>query len=374
MALPDECEMVVVGGGLVGAALAWGLARIGIRTVVLDGEDLDARASRANFALVWVQGKGVDAPRYALWSKASAELWPVFSDALAADTGIDVVLRQRGAFSFALCRRELDDLCRDLEAIADQTCGKAAPYEVLSAAETRARVPAVGGDVVGSVYSSADGHVNSLRLFRALHVGMKHRGVDYRAHHAVERIEPAADGFRLAGRWGQLSARRIVLAAGLDNARLAPMVGLSTPLVCSKGQILVTEKCRPFFDHASATIRQADEGGVMIGDSEETASRTVATNQDISTVLANRAVRVFPGLADLNVVRSWAGFRVKTQDGLPIYEQSASHPGAFVAVCHSGVTLAANHALVLASQIAAGALSPDLAPFHSRRFHVCENP
>jgi glycine/D-amino acid oxidase-like deaminating enzyme len=84
-------------------------------------------------------------------------------------------------------------------------------------------------------------------------------------------------------------------------------------------------------------------------------------------------MRVFPCLADLNVVRSWTGYRVKTQDGFPIYEQSASHPGAFIAVCHSGVTLAANHALVVAPQIAAGSLSPDLVPFHSRRFHASEN-
>ncbi len=65
----------------------------------------------------------------------------------------------------------------------------------------------------------------------------------------------------------------------------------------------------------------------MIGDSQETHTDRIATNQDISAVLANRAVRTFPHLADVNVIRSWAGFRVKTPDGLPIYEQSESHPG-----------------------------------------------
>ena len=373
MPLLDESDIAVVGGGLVGAALAWGLARAGLKTTVLDGADLDPRASRANFALVWVQGKGLHAPHYALWSKASAERWPAFAAALAEDTGIDVALSQRGAFSFALSQDELDALAAELQTISIETGGAAAPCEILSAEETRRRVPQIGPDVVGAAYSPADGHVNSLRLFRALHAAMRHRGVDYRAGHAVERIDPEAGGFRLSGPYGTVFARRIVLAAGIDNQRLAPMVGLTAPLKRSKGQILVTEKCRPFFDYASATIRQADEGGVMIGDSEETHTAAIATNQEISAVLANRAMRVFPCLADLNVVRSWAGFRVKTQDGFPIYEQSAAHPGAFVAVCHSGVTLAANHALVVAPQIAAGALSPDLALFHSRRFHVSEN-
>ncbi|WP_304951722.1 FAD-binding oxidoreductase [Shinella sp. NM-101] len=373
MPLLDESDIAVVGGGLVGAALAWGLARAGLKTMVLDGADLDPRASRANFALVWVQGKGLHAPHYALWSKASAERWPAFAAALAEDTGIDVALSQRGAFSFALSQGELDGLAAELEEIAVETGGAAAPYEILTAQETRRRLPLVGSDVVGAAYSPADGHVNSLRLFRALHAAMRRRGVDYRPVHAVERIEPERNGFRLIGAYGAISARRIVLAAGTDNQRLAPMVGLHAPLKRSKGQILVTEKCRPFFEYTSATIRQADEGGVMIGDSEETHTSAIATNQDISVVLANRAMRVFPCLADLNVVRSWTGYRVKTQDGFPIYEQSASHPGAFIAVCHSGVTLAANHALVVAPQIAAGTLSPDLAPFHSRRFHASEN-
>ncbi len=59
-----------------------------------------------------------------------------------------------------------------------------------------------------------------------------------------------------------------------------------------------------------------------------------------------------------------------TADGFPIYEQSADHPGAFVATCHSGVTLAANHALAVAPMIAAGRLDADLDVFSARRFDV----
>lgn len=370
MTTADPWEIAVIGGGLVGASIAWGLARCGLRPLVLDGADLDPRASRANFALVWVQGKGLGAPRYALWSLSSAGHWPALAQALHADAGIDVALRQRGAFTFALSRAELDGHRGEMETIVRETNGAAAPYEVLDAAEARDRLPALGPEVAGAIYSPADGDVNALRLFRALHAALRARGGGYRAHRRVERIEPLSDGFRLSGAWGEVVAHRVVLAAGLDNARLAPMVGLRAPLKRSKGQVLVTERCAPFFPYTSATIRQTDEGGVMIGDSEETDTASIATNQDISAVLANRAIRVFPALADLNVVRSWSGFRVKTLDGLPIYEQSAAHPGAFLALCHSGVTLAANHALVVAPQIAAGALSPDLAFFHSRRFHV----
>ena len=94
----------------------------------------------------------------------------------------------------------------------------------------------------------------------------------------------------------------------------------------------------------SATLRQADEGGVMIGDSQEADASSIATSQDISTVLAGRATRTFPQLSQVNVLRSWVGFRVKTPDGLPIYDASSIHPGACVVMCHSGVTLAPLHA------------------------------
>ena len=88
--------------------------------------------------------------------------------------------------------------------------------------------------------------------------------------------------------------------------------------------------------------------------------------------MAARAVRMFPRLAALNVVRTWAALRVMTKDGFPIYDQSESCPGAFVATCHSGVTLAAGHALFLAPMLAAGALAPELAVFSARRFDVSQ--
>ncbi|MCA1441916.1 FAD-binding oxidoreductase [Ensifer sp. IC4062] len=364
----QEADLTIVGGGLVGASIAWGLARSGAKPLVLDGSDLDLRASRANFALVWVQGKGLHAPHYALWSERSAREWPIMAEALLEDSGVDVGLVQRGGFTFALSNEELEAMRTDMECIAMETAGRAQSFEVLNRAETRARVPHLGRDVVGSVYSAADGHVNALRLFHALHIAMDRKGVTYRPNYKVDAIEPVDDGFILKGEGFSILSRKIVLAAGLDNERLAPMVGLACPLKRSKGQILVTEKCKPFLPCLSPTIRQTDEGGIMIGDSEETDTASIATSSDISAVLASRAIRIFPALADLNVVRSWSGFRVKTADGVPIYDQSVG--GAFLVACHSGVTLAANHSLVVAPQIAASRLADDLSPFSARRFHA----
>jgi len=354
----------------VGTAIAWGLAQSGLRPMLLDGEDLSLRASRANFALIWVQGKGLGAPHYARWTIQSARLWPTFAQELRDVTGIDVALKQTGAFTFCLDERELKMFTEDVEAVERELGCDAPEHVVLDHQETARMVPSIGQDVIGSIYSPMDGDVNSLRLFRALHKGIIELGAFYEPHCEVASIIPQNGGFIVSGTWGEVFAERVVLAAGNGNAELAQSVGLNAPAVRSKGQILVTEKCAPFFPYTSATLRQADEGGVMIGDSHETDTDRIATKQDISAVLANRAVRTFPQLADVNVIRSWAGFRVKTPDGLPIYEQSESYPGAYVIMCHSGVTLAASHAQIIAQEIAADAKQLAGDAFSGRRFHV----
>jgi glycine/D-amino acid oxidase-like deaminating enzyme len=365
-----EPDMTVVGGGLVGAAIAFGLAQRGARVLVLDEGDRALRASRANFALVWVQSKGLGMAQYSAWSKGSAEKWPKLAALLREATGIDVALDQPGGFALCLSDAEMEARITQVRRLQAQPGAPQYPYEVLDHQGTRRTLPQIGKDVVGSIYCPLDGHVNSLRLFRALHVAMGALGVDYRPECAVERIELRDGGFRLTGPWGEVRSARIVLAAGLGNARLAPMVGLHAPVKPSKGQILVTEKLAPFLRHPMGTIRQTDEGGVMMGDSQEDLGfDTVVTNPVIS-VMAERAMRSFPLLRDANVVRTWSALRVMSPDGFPIYEQSATHPGAFVATCHSGVTLAAAHALTLAPDIQDGALPAALACFDTRRLHV----
>lgn len=366
----NEGDVVVLGGGVVGGAIALGLARSGARVIVLDEGDVALRASRGNFALVWVQSKGLGMPDYAFWTMRSARDWHGLSAILRDETGVDVAHSQPGGFIPCLSETELDKRVTAMRRLHNLPGLADFPYEVLDHPETKRRLPDIGKDVVGALYSPLDGHVNSLKLFRALRAAGAGRGVDYRPNHAVTTIAAGDGGFRVSGSWGEIGAGKVVLAAGLDNARLAPMVGLEAPVKPSKGQIIVTEKTAPFLHHPLVTIRQTDEGGVMIGDSQEDRGFDTVVGQPVISVMAERAVRTFPRLAGLNVVRTWSALRVMSPDGYPIYEQSRSHPGAFLATCHSGVTLAANHVLTLAPAILDGALPEAVGSFSARRFHV----
>lgn len=366
-----DFDVAVIGGGLVGGAVAWGLARLGQRVAVLDEGDIAYRASRGNFALVWVQSKGLGMPEYAAWTVRSARGWPGLADALRAQTGIDVALRQPGGLHLALSERELEERAAQMRRLHNQPSMIRYDYEMLERERVRAMLPQIGPEVAGASYCPLDGHVNSLRLFRALHAGLQAFGASYLPNRAVARIEARDGGFAVETAGGTVRAGKVVLAAGNGNARLAPMVGLGAPVRPLRGQVIVTEKARPFLHYPVSTVRQTDEGGVMIGDSQEEAGFDTAVGTGVLSTMAERAIRKFPLLGRLNVVRTWSALRVMTPDGFPVYDQSRTHPGAFLATCHSGVTLAANHALVLPRLIVAGRLpAEEFDVFSARRFDV----
>jgi glycine/D-amino acid oxidase-like deaminating enzyme len=364
-------DVAVIGGGVVGLAVARGLAGQGLSTVILDEGDVARRASRGNFALVWVQSKGLGLAPYGAWTARSADLWASFAAALRSETGLDPAHQRPGGYVLALSERELDDRRAAMMRTHNQPGWEPIPWEVHDRAEIARRMPAVGPEVVGGIYCPLDGHANSLRLFRALHASARARGAHYRPEQRVQDITPLpGGGFRIVTEAGAIEAGRVVLAAGLGNARLAPMVGLAAPVRAQRGQVMVTEKTAPFLTHPMATIRQTDEGGVMIGDSKEEAPADERAAPGVLAAMARRAVRMFPVLGGLNVVRSWGALRVMSPDGFPIYDQSETAPGAFVVTCHSGVTLAAAHSELLAPMIAGGALGEQVAPFSARRFDV----
>jgi glycine/D-amino acid oxidase-like deaminating enzyme len=370
-----DYDVIVIGGGLVGVSIAWGLSTCGYRIAVVDESDVAYRAARANFGLVWSSSKGLGNAAYSRWSRTSTANWHQLAAALKAETGVDTGFVQSGGFSIRLTSTELERGIESMAKLADQPGMEAEgtpplEYEILDQAETRRRLPLVGETVAGAIFSPLDGHANPLRLFMSFHKALSQRGVHYLPHRKTAAISHRGGTFELVGDGWRLSAGKIVLAAGIGNTALAPMVGLNVPLSPSRGQIIVTERIKPFLSHATGYLRQTDEGSVLIGESKEATIDHQRPRGPITAVLAERAVRTFPLLKDAKAVRIWAAFRVVTPDGYPIYEQSESFPGAFACTCHSGVTLAANHALVLPRQISAGALSDDLSAFHSRRFHV----
>lgn len=370
--IPRTHDAIVIGGGLVGGAIACGLAEQGLATLLLDEGDIAHRASRGNFGLIWVQSKGLGAPHYQRWSRLSAEAWPALAADLAAQTGIDTGLDQPGGLHLCLSETEFAERAARMERMRQEAGNLGFDYRMLTRAEVADRMPGIGPEVVGASYTPYDGHAGPLMLLRALHAAFLAAGGTYHPGAPIASIDAAPDDFRVVAGDAAFRAPRLVLAAGLGNAALAPLVGLVAPLRPERGQILVTERTRRLLPMPTVSVRQTAEGSLLIGESKEDGGfDTLTQSPSVLGGMARRAVRAFPWIAELNVVRAWAALRVMAADGLPIYDQSRRFPGAFLANCHSGVTLAAAHRGVLAPMIAAGALAPEMAPFSADRFaHV----
>lgn len=359
-----EADWAIVGGGVVGLSLAWGLVARGRRVVVIDGGDGGFRASRGNFGLVWVQGKGAACPAYARWTRASAAAWGDFAAELAEATGIDPGLRQDGGLDIHLSEETLAAkvrLCEGLRAALGDY-----PFEVLGHNALRREEPAIGPSVAGAVLHPEDGHANPLRLLRALAAGVRARGGTVLTGHAVVAVTPG-DGFAVTCADGTMvRAVRVVLAAGLGSAALGPTLGFKARIRPQRGQILITEKLPPLLRRPANTIRQVDEGGVQIGDSKEEVGPDDGVTGPVLSAIAARAVRTFPALERAQVVRAWGALRVMSPDGLPVYQESPAHPGAFLVTCHSGITLSAAHARLLPAWLE-GASAPELEIFGEAR-------
>jgi glycine/D-amino acid oxidase-like deaminating enzyme len=211
-----------------------------------------------------------------------------------------------------------------------------------------------------------------LRLLTALHDAIIHWGGRLRGGCLVHSVRTNGTGFDVDLGSAVISTDRVVLAAGLGSKRIARDLGLELPIRPQRGQLLVTERIEPCIPLPLHSVRQTREGTVMIGATHEEAGFDSSTTADAGAALSARAIRCFPGLGQVSLVRQWAGLRVMTPDSYPVYAESESQPGAFVATCHSGVTLAAMHAGPLAGALLAEAKPAFFDQFSPGRFDVSQ--
>ncbi len=364
-----ETDYAIIGGGVVGLSVAWGLLKRGLTVTVLDGEDGSFRASRGNFGLVWVQSKGMDQPRYAKWSQQSAAIWAEFAEELGHNTGQAVPLEQKGGYDFHFSEETLEATVAKYEALKAKLGGDY-PYEVLGHNALRKEEPHIGPKVVGAILHHQDGHANPLMLLKSLAADVRRMGGRVLTGKTVTDVAKP-DGFRVTCADGTVvSAGKVILSAGLGAAVLGPKMGFEAPVRPQRGQVLITEKLPKLINRPSLIARQVDEGGIQIGATNEEVGTDDRVTQPGLSGLAAEAIAAYPALAKAQLVRSWGALRVLSPDGLPIYQESPEMPGAYLVTCHSGITLAAAHARFLPDWLEGTGDAPDLEVFSEARFAV----
>ena len=192
----NTADILVIGGGVIGAAVAYGLAERGAQVTLLDQGGSAPNASRGNFGLVWVQGKGLGMPRYAQWTLEAAQTWPKFSADLLEETGIDVDYQQPGGFEVCLGEEEFSLRKAELEQLRQETANCVAnsvgidKCEMLNSRNMQELIPEMrlGDFVSGASFSTLDGHLNPLLLLSALTAAIKKSGTSYYPEQQVESI------------------------------------------------------------------------------------------------------------------------------------------------------------------------------------------
>jgi len=369
----DEYDVLIVGAGVVGTAIGYGLAKRGRRVAMLDDSSYPFRASLGNQGMVWRQPKGYNHRPYANLTASAVESWAAFADELRDEVGIDCAYQRTGGLSIASGPEELAGLTRAMRALQSHFTSGGCEFEIYDRSKLTTLYPSIGDEVPGAIYTPYDGICNPLALLKALHHAFKARGGDYVPASRVNRIEAlAGGGFKVFVEHGERAYRaaKVVLAAGLGTLKLAQALGASVPIKPNRGQILVTERLRDVNLLPSNILRPNQSGSLLIGASSDDVGYDTSLELVASANIANRALRIFPWLANVRVVRMWSALRIMTPDGKPIYQELPGARGVFVATCHSGITLAPVHAHAVAEAIDRDTFGGELSPFSMERFDV----
>lgn len=285
--------------------------------------------------------------------------------------GVGIGYRGEGGLVFCLGEAELTDRTALVARLHNQP-GGAGGVRMLDRAALERMMPhaRLGPEVLGASLAPEDGHVAPLLLLRGLHAAFHAAGGTHLPGAAIDEVQAEEGGFAIRCDAARIDARRVVVACGLGTSRLAAMLGMDVPVHPVRGQNIVTERLAPMLPLPASALRQTAEGAIQIGVTyEEGQDAPVTSVRDLARMAA-RATRVLPVLKQARMVRSWAAVRPMTPDGYPIYAASTAFPGAFAAVCHSGVTLSAAHRGPLAAGILAGQLPEAVASLGPGRFHA----
>jgi glycine/D-amino acid oxidase-like deaminating enzyme len=362
-------EVVVVGGGITGAALGYGLAKSGSRVAVVDATPTVDRASRSNMGLIWCQSKAMGNPEYVRWGFTSSRLFEPLAIELAETTGIDIAYHASGGIIPCLGEEEFNKRSYDLEVLRKEAGGKY-PGTMVERSVLEKLLPKIqfGEKVVGGTWCPEDGFVEPLKLLFALRKGLTRMGGNLIPDCRVTHIAPDKGEYRLKTTKRDLICEKIVLAGGLGNRQLAAHFRQKVPVTPDRGQILLTERVADILPIPILGISRTPGGTILVGFMHENMGTDLGFVPQSIAKEARWAASVWPALRDLRVIRCWSSLRVMPLDGYPIYSKIPGHNHAFIINAHSAVTLAAVHVQELPKFILGNPLPNDAAGFAISRF------
>lgn len=389
-------DVVVVGGGVIGCAVAYELARRSIRVLLLD-KSLPGRATSASAGGLWPVGEAVGLGCGVIYHAAQTGSGdsPLPEDS-AGPEPLPAVFRDflyQSNAEFPRLQEELKELsdmdieydpCTGLlfaifnereQAFVDQVAQslpRDAQLDRLSAKEVVKLEPQLTREVIGGALLSGEHQVNPMVLAEAYKRAAVRLDATFRHDARVTALR--ADGDRIVGvelADEVISCQTVVNAAGAWAGKLAATIGLDLPVFPVRGQVVLTEmlphELSACLSTSACYMAQKKHGEVLIGSTTEDAGFDVSVTEDAVSSLCRGAVRAIPRLRDVRVKRVWAGLRPGTPDELPILGPIGGLDGYINATggFRTGIVASPLTGRVVAQHVCREAVSYPIEPFYA---------
>lgn len=349
-------DVLIAGGGIIGASIAWRLARYGLSVVLCDAAQIGSEASSAAAGML-APGGEFDAPSPELdFAISSRSQYPRFIDQLQTDSGLAVEFRQTGAAQLAFTSADLDLITK--RAATQRAAG--IPSALLTADELRDVAPLVRHDAIGAVHYPNDALVDPAALMRALRAASLRRSVSIEEQSRVTSIAATSTGVRACLSHRSIEARAAIIAAGAWSSTIAVTSdSRAYPLPPSfpiKGHLLgyrlAPGSVPAIIRHDHTYILQRADGFTIAGSSTENVGFDRTIDPQVVLNIRRRAASLLPALASLEPESVWIGFRPGADSPAPRIAQVESSR-LWLAYGHyrNGILLAPATADLISGQI-----------------------
>lgn len=381
-------EIIVIGGGVIGSSITYYLSKMGKKVLMIEKKDNCSGSAGASDGVV-----GYHTKKPGLQMELAIQSIAMFEE-LSKELGMDIEYRKDcGGMQPAETKLEWEILSE----IVKEQRKSGVDIRMISIEEACKIEPQLNPDLYGALYSPTSGKVNPIRLTFAYIQAAKRLGAQVLSN--TEVTDVLVKMGRVMGvqtSRGVYYADQVIDAAGSWAAEIATMAGVDLPIRPRKGQLFITEPLGPFMDvtlqcarynvikfkpeavgdkavlrmGASLSIEQTENGGLVIGSTREFAGYDRENTLEAMEVTMRRAMRFFPALKDVNIIRAFAGLRPFTPDGIPVIGEVEKLPGFFVAAGHEGdgIALAPITGKLMAELLVQGKSSYPLEAFSPNRF------
>jgi glycine oxidase len=365
-------KVIVIGGGIIGAAIAWRLARERAEVLVLERARLGQEASWAAAGMIAPQAEAQTPGVFFDLCLAARRVFDATIDRLVADSGVDPEYDPHGILYITLDAAERTEL----EARARWHREARALVHELSGDEARRIEPAISSETLYALHLPDNRRVDNRKLTQAYIAAALNAGAQFREGVQVDSI--AVTGGRATGVQlhdsTTLAADLIIVAAGTWSHQIRGLEADRVALHPVRGQMLCFETRPRILTPAVFSMRAylvpRRDGRILAGSTmEETGFNKTVTLAGIEKIIRG-ALAMVPSLGDLPFREAWAGLRPATKDLLPVIGHSPSVANVIWSTGHyrSGLLLSALTGEVVADLVAERAPSIDLAPFSPARF------